>query len=70
MFKHTTKNSILYGFCIGLAVFVSQYLVFDGSFDGLIMGLGLFVFFGFLQPHIVGEQRETREKEKREEGQT
>lgn len=70
MFKHTTKKSILSGFFVGLAVFVSQYLVLDGSFDGLIMGLGIFMFEAFLRPHIMGEQRETREKEERGEGQT
>ena len=70
MFKHTTKDSISSGFLIGLAVFVVESLVSDSSFGGLIMGLSFFVFFAFLRPHIMGEQREAREKEKREESQT
>ena len=45
MFKHTTKDSILSGFLIGLALFVVESLVSDSSFGGLIMGLSFFVFF-------------------------
>ena len=70
MFKHTTKESILYGFYIGLGVFLGDYFWTGGGFGGLMMSLGFFIFFGFLRPHILGEQRETREKEEREKSQS
>jgi len=70
MFKHTTKNTILFGFLLGVAAFVVEYLISDSTLGSLLMALSFFVYFGFLRPHIVGEQREAREREKREESQS
>lgn len=67
MFKHTTKNSILCGSLLAVAAFVVEYLISDSGLGALIIGLCFFVYFGFLRPHIVGQQREAREKKKREE---
>ena len=70
MFKHTTKESILSGFLGGLGIFIGDYFWTGGSFNGLMMGLALVVFLGFLRPHIMGEQREAREKDEREKSQS